>query len=509
MNALGAFARVALRARARVAALLALGALACSGNVKTYQAKPPAQPAPSSSVAPDPEPWRSERPKAGQPGELHFPEPNVVKLANGLSVYLVHRPTAVVTFDFVVRHGASSVPEGKSGLAALTARLLVESTKKHPSRELAEAAENLGAPLSSSAGRDESTVSLSALKSDAERALALLAEVVREPAFDPKEFERVRAEWVDQLVGERQAPDRLASLAGLRLLNGPVLGAPVDGGVSDVKRLRVSDLKDFHARRYVPSESALIVVGDVGFEALKPGLDQSFGSWRAQAQTQKAPVPALPAPNPGLKLVAIDRPGAVQTAIFAGQRFPPRASPGFEAREVLGEVVGGLFTSRINMNLREKHAYTYGASARPIATRQWGAFVVGTSVRTDATAPALSEALHELQLARDPTLGAPLRPDEIARAKAGLLHALGARLEHGSLIAGSMVQLFSLDLGNDYFSRYPGLVNAVSTSELEASQRLLDPEDLIVVVVGDLAQIRPGFDKLGWKLEPAAEALTD
>jgi zinc protease len=494
---------------AALAGLCLLGAVACSGNVKTYQAKPPAAPAPSSSVAPDPEPWRSERPKPGKPGEINFPEPNLVKLANGFSVYLVHRPTAVVTFDFVVRHGASSVPEGKSGLAALTARMLVESTKKHPSRELAEAAEDLGAPLSSSAGRDESTVSLSALKGDAERALALLAEVVREPAFDAKEFERVRGEWVDQLVAERQAPDRLASLAGLRLLNGPVIGAPVDGGVTDVKHLRVTDLKDFHARRYVPSDSALVVVGDVGFEALKSSLDASFGAWRAAAPPPKTAAPQLPPPNPGLKLVAIDRPGAVQTAIFAGQRFPNRGTPGYEAREVLGEVVGGLFTSRINMNLREKHAYTYGASARPIATRQWGAFVVGTSVRTDATAPALSETLHELQLARDPTLGAPLRPDEIGRAKAALLHALGAHLEHGALVASSIVQLFSLGLGNDYFTRYPALVNAVSASDLDASQRLLDPEDLIVVVVGDVAQIRPGFDKLGWKLEPAEDALTD
>jgi zinc protease len=485
------------------------GAVACGGEVKTYQAKPPAPPAPSASVAPDPEPWRSEHPKPGKPGELHFPEPNVVKLANGLSVYLVQRPTAVVTLEFVVRHGAAAVPEGKSGLAALTARMLVESTKKHPSRELAEAAEGLGSPLTSNAGRDESTVGLSALKSDAERALALLSEVVREPAFDAKEFERVRGEWVDQLVAERQAPDRLASLAGLRLLNGPVLGAPVSGGVSDVKRLRIADLKDFHARRYVPSDAALVVVGDVGFEAMKPSLDKYFGSWRAAAAPAKSAPPALPAPNPGLKLVAIDRPGAVQTAIFAAQRFPPRSAPGFEAREVLGEIVGGLFTSRINMNLREKHAYTYGASARPVATREWGAFVLGTSVRTDATAPALSEALHELQLARDPSLGAPLTSEEIGRAKAALLHALGARLEHGALIAGSIVDLFSLDLGSDYYSRYPALVSAVAQPDLEASQRLLSPEDLIVVVVGDVAQIRPGFDKLGWKLEPAGDSLTD
>ncbi|HTQ06050.1 MAG TPA: pitrilysin family protein [Polyangiaceae bacterium] len=487
----------------------ALVACACGGEVKTYQAKPPAAPAPTSTVPPDPEPWRSERPKPGQPGELHFPVPNVVKLQNGLSVYLVQRPTAVISFDFVIKHGGSAVPDGKSGLAALTARMLVESTKKHPSRELAEAAENLGSPLTSNAGRDESTVSLSALTSDADRALALLAEVVREPSFDPKDFERVRAEWVDQLVGERQAPERLASLAGLRLLNGPVLGAPVSGGVTDVKRLRIADLKEFHAHYYLPSEAALVVVGNVGFEALRPSLDKYFGSWRAAAKPPKAAEVKLPPPNPGLRLVAVDRPGAVQTAIFAAQRFPQRSAPGFESRSVLGEIVGGLFTSRINMNLREKHAWTYGAVARPVATRDWGAFVLSTSVRTDATAPALSEALHELQLARDPSLGKPLMPDEIERGKAALLHELGARLEHGSLVAGSMVELFSQALGNDYYTRYPELVKAVTPADLEAGQRLLAPEDLLVVVVGDLAQIRPGFDKLGWKLELADDALTD
>jgi zinc protease len=488
--------------------VLAAFAAACGADVKTYRAQPPTPPA-SATAAPDPEAWRSVRPQPGPAGELRFPAPDVIRLKNGLTVYLVRRQAAVVALQLVVRHGASSVPEGKSGVAGLTARLLVESTKKHPSRELAEAAESLGSPLVSNAGRDDSTVGLSVLTADIDRGLSLLAEVAREPAFDAKEFERVRAEWLDQLLAERQEPARLASLAGLRLLNGSVHGAPVSGGVSDVKRLRVADLKEFHAQRYVPGESTLVIVGDLGFEALRPSLDKFFGSWRAGAQAPKSKETPLPAPNPGLRLVAVDRPGAVQTAIFAAQRFPARATPGFEAREVLGQVVGGLFTSRINTNLREKHAYTYGASGRPVATRHWGAFVVSTSVRTDATAPALSEALKELALARDPSKGAPLTNDEIARAKAALLHDLGAKLEHSSLVAASMVPLFSLNLGADYYSRYPSLLAAVGPTDLEAAQRLLSPEDLLVVVVGDIAQIHGGFDRLGWKLEPAEESLTD
>jgi zinc protease len=490
-------------------ALATLTSLAgCGGDVKTYRANAPATPGPSASVAPDPEAWRAERPKPGVPGELHFPLPEVVKLSNGLSVYLVRRPAAVVTLDLVVRHGGSSVPEGKSGLAALTARMLVESSRRHKSKELAEAAESLGAPLVSNAGRDDSSVSLSALRADVDRALALLAEVVREPAFDAKEFERVRGEWVDQLVGERQAPERLASLAGLRLLNGPVHGGPVSGGVSDVKKLKISDLKDFHARYYEPSEAALVIVGDVTFESLKPSVDKLFGSWRGPVPKKLAAAP-LPQPYPGLRLMVVDRPGAVQSAVFAAQRFPARAAQGFEAREVLGEIVGGLFTSRINTNLREKHAYTYGASARPVATRDWGALVVSSSVRTDVTAPSLVEIQRELARARDPGLGAPLTPDEIGRAKAALLHALAAKMEHTSLVADAMLPLFSLDLGSDYYTRYPALVNGVSNADLEASQRLLAPEDLLIVVVGDLAAIRPSFEKLGWRPEPVPDALTD
>jgi zinc protease len=480
----------------------------CGGDVKTYRANPPTPPSASASAAPDPEAWRDERPKPGLPGELNFPVPDILKLENGLSVYLVKRPAAVVTLELVVRHGASSVPEGKSGLASLTARMLVESTRRRNSQALAEAAESLGSPLASNAGRDESSVGLSALQADVDRALGLLAEVVREPAFDPKEFERVRGEWLDQLVGERQAPERLAALAGLRLLNGAVNGAPVSGGISDVKRLKVTDLKAFHARNYVPSESALVIVGNVGRETLKPSLEKLFGGWRGPAPKKAAPTP-LPPPYPGLRLMVVDRPGAVQSAVFAAQRFPLRAAPGFEAREVLGQIVGGLFTSRINTNLREKHAYTYGASARPVATRNWGALVVSSSVRTDATAPALVEIQRELGLARDPGLGAPLTPEEIGRAKAALLHALAAKMEHTTLVADAMLPLFSLDLGGDYYARYPSLIAGVASPDLEAAQRLLAPEDLLIVVVGDLQAIRPGFEKLGWKPELVSDSLVD
>lgn len=481
-----------------------LALLGCGPDAKVYRA-PPAAP----SAAPvDPEAWRSARPAPGPAGDVRFPTPELAKLKNGLSLYVVRRPAAVVTARLVVRHGASSVSEGKSGLAALTARMLVEGTKKRSNLALAEAAESLGAPLEEDASRDESLVGLSALVGDLDAALELLAEVTQKPAFNPKEFERVRAEWLDQLVAERQDPSRLASLAGLRLLNGPIHGAPVSGGVSDVKRLTAADLAAFHAKYYEPGSAALILVGDVSLYSVRASVEKHFGAWRAKAPAKLADTP-LAAAVQGQRVFVVDRPGAVQTALFAAQRFPSRSAPGFEAREVLGEVVGGLFTSRINLNLREKHAYTYGASGRPIATRHWGAFVVQSSVRTDVTAPALSEVLKELEAARDPSLGRPLGNDEIGRAKADLLHTLGARLEHTSRVAQAVTGLFSLDLGGDYYTRYPGLLAAIGPPELATNAALLMPEDLLVVLVGDRTAITPGLEQRGFKPELAPAALTD
>jgi zinc protease len=492
---------------ASVAALLAL-VTACGGDVKTYRANAPAASAPAAAKAPDESAWRAKRPEPGVPGVVRFPIPEVTKLASGLSLYVVPTAAEVVTIRFVVRHGASSLPEGKSGLAALTARMLTEGTRKRSSLELAERAESLGSSLEADAGRDESSVGISALISDVDRALELLAEVVTQPAFDRKEFERVRAEWLDGLVAERQSPDRLASLAGLRLLNGEVHGAPVSGGVTDVKRLTTADLADFHGRYWQPGHGALVLVGKVEPARVRESVELHFKAWKPRpAATEKTA--ALPPAPERQRVVLVDRPGAVQSAIFGVQRFPARNEAGYEARELLGEIVGGLFTSRINQNLREKHAYTYGARGRPVATRRWGAFVISTSVRTDVTVPAIEQILVELKKARDPRLGAPISPAELDRGRADLLHSLGARLEHTSRIAEAVIGQFVADLGHDYYARYPAILAAVTASEVSENAKRLQPEHMLFVIAGDTKGLGAELARLGAAVENAPATLTD
>ena len=462
----------------------------------------------STRTVPDAEAFRNTPPQPGAHPAVQFPTPTLKTLKNGVTLYVVPKSAAVTTLSVVVRHGAGSAPLGKSGLAALTARMLTEATQQRSSLALAEASESLGSTLDSDAGRDESHVSLSTLTKDVPRGLSLLAEVVFKPAFNQADFARVKDEWLDGLRAERQEPGRLASLVALRTLLGPAAGAPVSGSIPDVEKLHVKDLVDFHRRAYVPSNLAVIAVGDVTLAQLEPDVERLFG--HEAGAPFPPPTATAPAEQPNkLRVLIVDRKDSVQSAIFAVQPFPKRSEPGYEAREIMSTLLGGLFTSRLNLNLREKHAYTYGAHGQALATRQWGAFYVATDVKTETTADALFELLSELDRARDPQRGAPIEDQEAARARTDLMHQLGARLEHTSAIADAMATSFVQQLAPDYYTKYPEIVARIPTRALAEQAAHLNPQRLLVVIVGDRAQIQPSLKQHGFELENADPKLLE
>lgn len=492
---------------------LGFWSLICAVTLGCASATPkPTRPAPVTPAGDagreSPDAFRASRPPPTAPGHFEFPTPHVVRLENGLDVYWVPRKTRVLTLAFVVRHGASSVPEGKSGLAALTARMLTEGTRRKSSALLAEAVESLGTSLSAGASRDDSSLELTVLKEDAPAALGLLAEVVMEPAFSQREFERVRNEWLDGLQSERQNPQRLAMLAAVRALHGSVGGAPINGKPSDVEKLSVADLTDFHRRVYTPDNSALIIVGDVDETEFGKEVARQFSAWNRKSSITPPTVPP-PAQPEKTRVILVDRPAAVQSALVAVQGFPKRSEPGFEARQLLGRVLGGLFTSRLNTNLRERNAYTYGASAAPIAARNSGTLLVATSVRTDVTPAALSEIVSELERMRDPALGAPLDDAELGRARADLIFSLGATLEHPSRVADTLGSQFVDALPPDYHTRYPELIKGITPDAVNRAAQLIAPQQLLVVIVGDKSKIEPELVKRGFNVELATSALLD
>src|SRR5690606_15220751 len=187
-------------------------------------------------------------------------------------------------------------------------RMLTEGTRTHSGHELSEAAESLGSTLDAWAERDSASIELATFPDRLQDALDLLGEVVTQPRFDARDFERVKGEWIDNLRSERQDPERLASIAGLRVLNGPRHGAPVNGGLKSVNALSLEDIQAYHARAFAPSSCALFMVGGVTLDAAKEMLSASFASWRNVSSSKSDPAPPLPEPATERRVVLIDRP---------------------------------------------------------------------------------------------------------------------------------------------------------------------------------------------------------
>jgi zinc protease len=478
-------------------ALLVSGlVLSCGGS----QAGSQAESAASAGSAVD-ESWRKARPAPGAERALSYPGAQVAELPNGVKLYLVQRPAGTVALSVSSLAGGASCRKGESGLAALTLRLMTEATVNKNPLELAEAAESLGSSIEFDTGRDGSSVSMEVLGPDVEAGLALMAEVVTRPRFAAADVERVQRQWVDSLVSERQEPSRLSSLAGMRALLGPEVGAPVRGSVPDVKRLTRADLMRFHREHYVAGNLALIAVGDLTMERLQALATKGFGQLPAQKPPAAPERPSAPLLEK-TRVWLVDRPGSVQSALFVGQPFPDRAAAGHEARQVMNNLLGGLFTSRLNSNLREKHAYTYGVRSLSIATRRWGAFISMSQIKTENTADALEQLTLELTGLKNGQPN-PISDEELARSKTDLIHSLGANLEHVRRVLGDTGELYVDGLPADYHSRYPTLIAEVNREAAQAEAQRLTPDRLGVIVVGDEKLLEPLLAAKGWTVETA------
>jgi len=482
-------------------------ALACAGAAGKGSESPNAADGANAASEASDQSWRQATPSAGAPQPFGYPAAQIATLPNGVQLWLVPRKSGTVALSVNALAGGSACSPGHSGLAALTLRLMTEATQHKTGLQLAEAAEALGTNIEFDTGRDGSSVSVEVLPSDAEAALGLLAEVITQPRFVAGDVERIRRQWVDSLRSERQEPSRLASLAGMRALLGPAAAAPVRGSVPDVEKLSRKDMLKFHEQWYVAGNLAVLAVGDLTLERLTELAQKGLGKLPARKP------PALPAielpPAPVQTTVwLVDRPDAVQSSLFVGQVFPDRAAPGYEARQVMNNLLGGLFTSRLNLNLREQHAYTYGVRSSALATRRFGALVVQSSIKTESTADALEQLTLEL---RGLAAGKPesITPDELDRSQTDLIHQLGGNLEHVRRILGDTTELFVDSLPVDYHSRFAGRVLEVDARMVAAEGARLTPDRLQVVIVGDKQKLTPLLTAKGITARDAPAALTE
>ncbi len=437
--------------------------------------------------------WRKTSPPAGPSVAFNLPVPKSFSLSNGLKIYMLEdHALPVFTAGVVLRGGSENDIPAKAGLAGFTARLLTEGTTQRSATVLADQAEQIGTNLTSAAGVDQASASLSALSNNTEAGLDLLSDVVQHPAFAAEEIERIRKQRLVAILQEGDQPVASMLRVGFRTLYGdhPYGFRPI-GTTEGIKAITRDDITGFWQAHYGPKDAALVFAGDINETEAKRLAEKYFTAWTGTASTA-ASLPPAPDP-PSLKIVIVDKPGSPQTALYAIGFGVPRTTPDYPAVLIMNNVLGGLFASRINMNLREEHGYTYGAGSGFFFNRTGGPFYSGAQVRTDVTAPAAKQLMLELNRIRTE----PPTATELKLAKDSLLHSLPGDFETTQASVGGLQQIFIYGLPLDYYAKLPGRFEAVTPEEVsKAAQSDVHPDQLVLMAVGDRAKIEPGLKEL-------------
>ncbi|HZI51161.1 MAG TPA: pitrilysin family protein [Terriglobia bacterium] len=444
------------------------------------------------AVNPD-EAWRAKPPVPGPSPDLAFPSLVSFKLSNGLDVILDSRKgLPIVAANLVIRSGIATNPVGKPGLAAFMLDMLDEGTTTRSALGFAEQLKQAGVTIGEAPGRDYSGLVMTSTRGTLAAGIDLLADAILNPAFDPKEIERVKMRRLGELVQMKSDPGQVSDILTILSLNGKdnPYGYVGLGTEASVKSITGDDLKKFWQEQARPGNSALVVSGDVTQDDLKPLLETALGKWTGPA----APPVSLPEPAPTRRIVLVDLPGSPQTQVRIVIPGPRRNSPDYESLLVMNEIMGGTFSSRINMNIREKNGYAYGASSW-IRTLAYGGWIAaGAGVRTEATAPAVREMIKEMSS----MAALPVKPEEIQGAKSSLVRAFPSWFETTGQTVNILAEIPVYNLGLNYYPEYAKKVEAVNDAQIrDVAKKYLLPEKMIVVAVGDRKVIEGGLKSAG------------
>ncbi len=438
--------------------------------------------------------WRKKTPEAGPAPTMHLPVPREFSLENGMKVLLVEDHTLpVLTAEVVARAGGEDNPTGKSGLASLTSVIMRDGTESRDLEKLAGDQERIGATINTAATMDAGTVAMTLLTTHVNEGMDLLADVAQHPAFRPDDVDRDRKQRLVSIAQETDNVQSMALRVAPKLLFGDSpYGQSSNGTVESVTSLAPGDISAFYKAHYGPKNSALVLVGDVTQADAEKLAKKYFGSWSNATE----PPPAIPAPTAPdqTRVVIVDKPGAPQTALFAVGLGVPQNTPDREALTVMNYSLGGSFASRINMNLREVHGYTYGASSGFQGFRDGGQFIAGGLVRTDVTAAAAKEMMGEIRNfpAKSSTA------DELKAAKDASMRSLPGMFETTSNVASALYNIFIYGRPLDFYANLPAKYSSLTEADMaRVAQQYLHPGQMIIVTAGDRSKIEAGLKDAG------------
>jgi zinc protease len=432
--------------------------------------------------------WRKTVPKPGPAPTVHLPVPQTFALSNGMKVMVVEEHSLpVLTANVVLRAGGENNPADKEGLSMLTAQVMGEATESRNLEQLSGAAERIGTRVGLSATMDMSGADMTVLTNHTSEGMELLADVVEHPAFHQEDFDRLRQR---RLVGIQQETDSVSAIAqrvGPIMLYGRTpYGVPFGGTISSMEGMTRSDAVSFYKSHFAPNDAALVLVGDVTMKEAHSIADEYFGKW-AGAAVAAASLPVPPTPGP-THIVIIDKPGAPQTALFAYGVGVPASSPDLPTLQVMNYTLGGAFASRINMNLREEHGYTYGASSGFRTYRGAGPFLAGGLVRTNVTGDSATQLMYEIKRFPD----VPPTEAELTQAKNASVQSLPGVFDTTAAVAGSLSSIFLYSRPLDYYATLPERYRAVSSADVaRVAREYIHPDQLTIVAAGDRSKIEP------------------
>ncbi|MFD1215891.1 M16 family metallopeptidase [Microbulbifer celer] len=443
---------------------------------------------------------RSKLPELGDFPSVPFPEVQTAEMPNGLKVILAERHSVpVVNMEMKFDAGYAADQGAKLGTSSYAMSMMKEGTTHLSALEIAAREEMLGARIDTDAGLDTASVSLNALTSNLDDSIDLFTDVLLNPAFSDEEIERKRSRWIAGIQQEKTKPVQMALRNIPPLLYGadhaysiPFTGSGTEDSIASLTR---DDLVNYHQTWLRPDNATLIVAGDITMPQLMEKLEKNFADWRApQAAKPVKNLTEVALPEKS-SVYLIDKPGAEQSIIIGGLLAPSEKIAEREALHMMNDILGGTFTARINMNLREDKHWAYGAYSFFTGAKGQQPLLVYAPVQTDKTSESLAELQKEL---RGYIGSAPAKASELQKLKDKRINELPGRFETIDAVAGALSSLVTYERPLDYMNGYADEVRNIDLQQVhELAKQTIKPDRFVWVIVGDKEKIAGGVEKLG------------
>ncbi|MFA3782153.1 M16 family metallopeptidase [Melioribacteraceae bacterium 4301-Me] len=445
---------------------------------------------------------RSKLPGTDTPPTAKFPELQKAELANGLKIILAERKSVpIVNLTLMIDAGYASDIFAIPGTASIAMNMLDEGTKTRDALQLSDELQALGATLNTGSNLDNSFINMTVLKANLDQSLNLFADVVLNPSFPQKEFDRIVKESIVAIQREKVQPFSMGLRVVPRLIYGKnhPYGNPFTGSgyESTISRLTRDDMVKFHQTWFKPNNATLIIVGDITLKEIKPKLEKLFANWKAGEFPQKE-IKEVTMPQKEI-IYIMDRPGSQSSIILGAQPAPPFADKDNVAIELMNDIIGGMFTSRINMNLREDKHWSYGSGSTIPSARGQRPYLFYGVVQTDKTKESIQEMIKEInQFVGEK----PATEQEVNQVREQNALSLPGSWETNSRIVSSLINLVSYNLSDDYYSNYASKIKSITRDDIiNTANRVIKPKNLIWVVIGDKSKIEAGIKELGYDVK--------